>query len=142
MNRIILIGNGFDLAHNLPTSYQHFMNWYWEQRFQNLPKDSSESSDELCTLKIFGNKRWGDFVEEYPQLSGKEFLDLIQKESRVYELSASQFFRDIIQSIETKGWVDIEYEYYRRLKIYLPNESRKEAKSPKELNKELHAIKK
>ena len=31
MNRIILIGNGFDLAHGLPTSYQNFIDWYWEQ---------------------------------------------------------------------------------------------------------------
>ena len=29
MNRIILTGNGFDLAHNLPTSYTHFIDWYW-----------------------------------------------------------------------------------------------------------------
>ena len=26
MNRIILIGNGFDLAHGLPTSYGNFLN--------------------------------------------------------------------------------------------------------------------
>ena len=30
MNRIILIGNGFDLAHGLPTRYEDFINWYWE----------------------------------------------------------------------------------------------------------------
>ena len=30
MNRIILIGNGFDLAHGLPTSYVDFINNYWE----------------------------------------------------------------------------------------------------------------
>jgi len=29
MNRIILIGNGFDLAHGLKTSYNEFMNWFW-----------------------------------------------------------------------------------------------------------------
>lgn len=29
MNRIILIGNGFDLAHGLPTRYQDFMNSHW-----------------------------------------------------------------------------------------------------------------
>ena len=88
MNRIILIGNGFDLAHGLPTSYRHFMDWYWRQRFLRLPKGSYVSSDGLCTLKISGNKRWGDFVKEYPHLSGKEFLDLIQKgrKSRTYEL--------------------------------------------------------
>ncbi|MCH5310422.1 MAG: hypothetical protein J1E57_00415 [Prevotella sp.] len=27
MNRIVLIGNGFDLAHGLLTSYKHFMLW-------------------------------------------------------------------------------------------------------------------
>ena len=32
MNRIILIGNGFDLAHGLPTRYEDFINWYWEKR--------------------------------------------------------------------------------------------------------------
>ncbi|MCC8145746.1 MAG: bacteriophage abortive infection AbiH family protein, partial [Bacteroidales bacterium] len=30
MNRIILIGNGFDLAHGLPTSYKDFINDYWD----------------------------------------------------------------------------------------------------------------
>ena len=30
MNRLILIGNGFDLAHGLKTSYNDFINWYWE----------------------------------------------------------------------------------------------------------------
>ena len=28
MNRIILIGNGFDLAHGLPTSYADFIRGY------------------------------------------------------------------------------------------------------------------
>lgn len=30
MNRIILIGNGFDLAHGLPTGYVDFINHYWD----------------------------------------------------------------------------------------------------------------
>ncbi|WP_221412373.1 AbiH family protein, partial [Dysgonomonas sp. 520] len=29
MNRIVLIGNGFDLAHGLPTSYRNFIENYW-----------------------------------------------------------------------------------------------------------------
>lgn len=31
MNRLILIGNGFDLAHGLKTSYADFIEWYWEE---------------------------------------------------------------------------------------------------------------
>lgn len=36
MNRIILVGNGFDLAHNLPTSYKNFNDWYWERVMREL----------------------------------------------------------------------------------------------------------
>ena len=31
MNRIILIGNGFDLAHGLQTGYKHFIDKYWSE---------------------------------------------------------------------------------------------------------------
>ena len=30
MNRVIIIGNGFDKAHQLPTGYTDFINHYWE----------------------------------------------------------------------------------------------------------------
>ena len=36
MNRLILIGNGFDLAHDLKTSYKDFINWYWDQRLKKI----------------------------------------------------------------------------------------------------------
>lgn len=36
MNRIILIGNGLDLAHGLPTGYKDFINWYFNQWLQRL----------------------------------------------------------------------------------------------------------
>lgn len=31
MNRIIVIGNGFDMAHNLKTGYRDFINSYWDR---------------------------------------------------------------------------------------------------------------
>ncbi|MDR0538773.1 MAG: bacteriophage abortive infection AbiH family protein [Tannerellaceae bacterium] len=36
MNRIILIGNGFDLAHGLKTGYKDFINWFEEQTIKNI----------------------------------------------------------------------------------------------------------
>ena len=36
MNRIVLIGNGFDLAHGLPTSYNQFLNSYWKEWYEQL----------------------------------------------------------------------------------------------------------
>uniref|UniRef100_UPI000AE8AA69 AbiH family protein n=1 Tax=Allomuricauda sp. CP2A TaxID=1848189 RepID=UPI000AE8AA69 len=31
MNTLIIIGNGFDLAHDLPTSYGHFLDDFWSK---------------------------------------------------------------------------------------------------------------
>ena len=55
MNRIVLIGNGFDIAHGLKTSYADFINWYWEEWGKRLlTGDHNIESDELCsfTLKL------------------------------------------------------------------------------------------
>ena len=38
MNRIIIVGNGFDLAHGLKTSYKDFISWYWEKTWKKLQK--------------------------------------------------------------------------------------------------------
>ena len=51
MNRIILIGNGFDLAHGLKTGYTNFIEWYWEywgHRF--LRRQGKAESDGLCSF--------------------------------------------------------------------------------------------
>lgn len=46
MNRIVLIGNGFDLAHGLKTSYKNFIDWcvkqdnsYWASKMQRYKED-------------------------------------------------------------------------------------------------------
>lgn len=36
MNRVIFIGNGFDLAHGLKTRYEDFINWYWTKRVKEF----------------------------------------------------------------------------------------------------------
>lgn len=64
MNRIILIGNGFDLAHGLPTSYGHFINWYWEQWLDVLKKSTlRKESDELCELTLKYSTAWDYFLK-------------------------------------------------------------------------------
>jgi hypothetical protein len=38
MNRLIIIGNGFDLAHGMKTSYNDFMKWYVRTSFETASK--------------------------------------------------------------------------------------------------------
>jgi len=40
MNRIILIGNGFDLAHGMKTSYGDFINDYWGEIRKEVLSDA------------------------------------------------------------------------------------------------------
>ena len=42
-NRIILIGNGFDLAHKLKTSYNDFIDWFWAEQVREINR--TESND-------------------------------------------------------------------------------------------------
>ena len=53
MNRIVLIGNGFDLAHGMNTSYKHFICWYLSQWGSRLLNGiGKELSDGLLSMKM------------------------------------------------------------------------------------------
>ena len=56
MNRLIIIGNGFDMAHGLKTSYMDFIDWYWAQRVNTFANNTTKvSKDSLCRLIIKDN---------------------------------------------------------------------------------------
>ena len=42
MNRIILIGNGFDCAHGLYTRYSDFIDWFWEEQRKKINRTNSD----------------------------------------------------------------------------------------------------
>ena len=127
MNRIILIGNGFDLAHGYPTSYESFINWYWDKRVKSFDGNkTSLSEDCLCSIRMKTSnqyKCWNVFAFNLPRflnkLTGKEVIKVILNEPELYECTLSSFFKNICESIENKRWVDIEREYYYQLKSIL-----------------------
>ena len=151
MNRLIIIGNGFDLAHGLKTSYMDFINWYWEQRLTAmLTEDSPISEDCLCRLEIKKTKEcssWFNFFLssslrdvmtkewKYPPL---EIISAFKENTDDFAVTCSQFFGTILQSIESKGWVDIENDYYQLLKSTTENSDC--GYNVKELNKQLAFI--
>ena len=72
MNRLVLIGNGFDLAHGLKTSYADFINWYWDYRMHGFTATmglcAKESKDTLCSFKIlYADETWSTFEHSYFQ---------------------------------------------------------------------------
>lgn len=129
MNRLIIVGNGFDIAHGLNTSYMDFINWYWEQRLNVLLTDNTAiSNDRLCSLEIKNTSEcpnWFNFFYSHSfrdLLTGKwkysplDIVGAIRENTDDFSVKCSKFFETILQSIETRGWVDIENDYYQLLK--------------------------
>ena len=127
---IVIIGNGFDMAHGLKTSYMDFINWYWDQRVNTFVGNTTKvSEDILCKLQIKGNEDiscWNVFafqnsfffkdIYHKERYSGFEIIQEIRQHPKVFSVECCPFFETILQSIETKGWVDIENDYYQTLK--------------------------
>ncbi len=143
MNRVILIGNGFDLAHGLPTRYVDFINWYWEFCVSSLRLCYQKTwSDKLCTFTLKTDTTWNCFfftnVGRINPPKGHELVSYFRNQPQDFEIKFSPFFERISTSITEKGWVDIENEYYAILQS-LQKENM--YKSPKHLNDELEYIK-
>lgn len=144
MNRLVLIGNGFDLAHGLKTSYKDFIYWYWKQRVQSLRLiHQGESDDGLCICTIYGYSTWYEyyFLNSAPFRFITEDKDYYEIFHHIhdYKLKYSPLFERIHKSIETKDWVDIENDYYDLLKEYALSDD--SAKKVEDLNRQLQYIK-
>ena len=146
MNRLVLIGNGFDLAHGLKTSYADFIDWYWEQwGARLLACRKREDSDVFCSFTLKGQeglsfrsmierKLASPYAEipKYVIKQAKEDRSLCRFQMR------SPLFEQICKSYETKKWVDIENEYYELLtKCALENYK---ITTVEELNKHLNYL--
>ena len=127
MNRLILIGNGFDLAHNFKTSYANFINWYFKDLIEQVCSCQSDIYDDsLCKFSIISphdlsyrqetklSEFTKDKVAEY--FRHKLSLTVNHDKTDPLKVELSPLIKKISQQIETKKWVDIENEYYELLK--------------------------
>ncbi|WP_432209101.1 AbiH family protein, partial [Acinetobacter variabilis] len=100
---ILIVGNGFDLSHYLPTKYDHFMD---VMSAIETSKSNSMNFDEL-----FSKFRENWFIaktKEYYLIENiflkKDQLTTIQK--MLKENSWYQYFKSHVQEIKT--WIDFE----------------------------------
>ncbi len=160
MKRIIIIGNGFDRAHNLRTGYKEFIDDYWSDFITNTTALVSQTRHPYYIIKPFKDKYVSlDVIKINPNSmldpifapnkpkSYKELTKLII----VYNDSYSQyrinlnfendFFKQISEQCSLKNWLDIENEYYDELKKILTDEDTSNRNERvKALNKGLKAV--
>jgi hypothetical protein len=131
MNKLILVGNGFDLAHGLPTSYGDFINDFWENIHLNYKKSEykklvyiDENYHRILNYKKQA-EGFKDFEEnlisyqnEYSnELEGYNNSTLKLRNSiKIVFKFENNFFENINKKQSIENWVDIENEYYLELK--------------------------
>ncbi|MFY1611772.1 AbiH family protein [Macellibacteroides fermentans] len=156
MNRIIIIGNGFDRAHNLRTGYKEFIDDYWSDLFNQITDVSGQLivksyCDTFVSFNIINPDALiysrSPFAIIKPK-SYNEFIDYINQSndryaSKKYEFRfENKFFGHISEQCSLKNWLDIENEYYEMLKKILTDEaSSKRNEKVKKLNDEWDAVK-
>ena len=156
MNRLIIVGNGFDLAHGVKTSYKDFIEWYFGEVVEKLKTKKvelevqKEKNGNKCGVCIYEDKLlniyWsGDSSGAISVIN--QIIDRVKKEGNIVVIrnefgilrrNFSPLFERIIKDYENKGWVDIEADYYEKLKEYALNKRG----NVKQLNKELSYIEK
>lgn len=171
MNRLVIIGNGFDLAHGLPTGYCDFIDWYWRKTIEKIelfpdgsykrlmykdkiieicfkfqmksPEDMDSIKEEFSELKTYSDLK--SFVFKYKATDRDERSLSFDKEYNCNNcfLRYSNFFFKIINNKQSiQKWVDIENEYYDILKDCLKDARYRRHKTDVEtLNKELEQVK-
>lgn len=156
MNRIIIVGNGFDLAHGVKTSYKDFIEWYLGKVIEKLKTKKvelevqKEKNENKCGVCIYEDKLLNiycggscnsainviDNIIDRVKKEGN--IVVIRNEYDILKKDYSPLFERIIKDVENKGWVDIETDYYELLKDYALNKRG----DVRQLNDELSYIEK
>lgn len=116
MDRIVIIGNGFDKAHNLPTGYKDFMEYL---------KDSIVNNGIKCEkFKEYIHRTTIEGKED-PWISVKKIPNKNSFKFEVNPHSNSIYFKSLFEERNELGfWSDLESHYYE---ILLKNKESLEA---------------
>lgn len=162
INRLILIGNGFDLAHGMKTSYTDFITGYFRKCLEEA-KINFVPSRETTNKKIFDDELLRITINPFRQADNPivsdldsfvKIKELFKSEGVSFNQNAlncqirSEFFSSLINNYLSKNWVDIENYYYNQMiKIIYPTRSLKnprvdvDFKQLTKLNKDFGLIK-
>lgn len=131
MNRLIIIGNGFDLAHGIKTSYHDFILDYLRTRLikcsesgnftisgSNFEHIGGYFLDDLIEIKLktkYSNVKYIEKIKELQTI--KELVDFC----KTYEFNFKHSFELLQNTINeycTLNWVDLEDKYFDLLVKY------------------------
>jgi len=117
MNRLILVGNGFDLAHNLKTTYCDFIKNYIKFLINNFIKNDSYEDVLIKISYEYPIKLFQNNVEINSE-NAITFLKSLRVGSYSNHINVkvkSIFFEKSLLKLENIKWVDLEDDYFNEL---------------------------
>jgi hypothetical protein len=116
-NRIIIIGNGFDKALNLPTSYSEFVLEYLKKSC--IKSLSCEFKSKLLTLKFPEEYSTEGIEQMILRTSNKDELIDLCRSLNLRFIKKSELLTKILEKQSIGNWVDIEAIYFNLLLLKL-----------------------
>lgn len=123
MNRLILIGNGFDLAHGLKTSYTDFILDYltlsinsamvegdYEDQLISISNENAKILQKNIDLKTANDSELIREILDFKDVDGRKVINF-----------RSELFRDISENFRIFHWFEIENAYSNILLAYVKN---------------------
>ena len=117
MNRLIIVGNGFDLAHGLETSYSSFVKWYLTKYIEKSLKGSVDTpclsfhSIEHEDIRKFLSKKIGNCNTDTVAAELIKKRTIVLADDIQLKIKFGVLYSSVAQ-ISNKGWADVEKEYY------------------------------
>lgn len=138
MNRLIIVGNGFDLAHNFKSSYTDFIKHYLVDVLNTFYKNL-KFSDVLIEITLRSRTQHinhekitvDNVIAQFELLKSRRDLVGVKFNSTIIQASYSR--------VKDTKWVDIEAEYFKAL---YTESSRSGWDGTRKVNAELEHIKK
>ena len=114
MKRLVLVGNGFDLSHGYKTSYSDFIQYYLCNALNYFISGNCHD-DKLLRI---GSEDRRDIKEVVTTLDRAfEIIEIIKRKKNIIEFK-SELFKEMIFSVKSNKWVDIEIQYFSYLRRY------------------------
>lgn len=162
MNRLIIVGNGFDLAHKLPTSYANFVDYIWRNfsltKSHELFMDLFEVNyGHISAFKSFDNYSFFYTEVKNSCLSSRYIINDSAYGDKSFEIyykdddwgriitvfKFKNSFFELINIRRVNNWVQIEDIYYEILISLIKKDDKfPSIKDINQLNSEFDTIKK
>jgi hypothetical protein len=132
MNRLIIIGNGFDLAHGIKTSYKDFVLNYLANSINSFYVNG-HFEDKLMVIKFKPESGYSRFSDKPTPVTVQNVMDSfinLKKNNYLSVSFKSLLLKNTMAKINNMNWVDLETEYFdlllatkQKVKVYSKNDT-------------------